>query len=120
MSTMLAACSSGGTTGSISGISEAKAAVIAYENVNGPPDGTWKIAGIQASTVDSSYVLFRIAPKDDKPIQGGYGFVHEQSRAWKVIGFGSAEVGCPPGASDNRVVPSAVLSGFGLTCPNPG
>jgi hypothetical protein len=34
-----------------------------------------------------------------------------------VVGFGSAEVGCPPGAPGNAVVPAAVLAAFGLPCP---
>lgn len=120
LSTTLAACTSGGAPSGGGGTSAARAAVISYENVNGPPAGTWKIAGLTASSVDASYVLFRIGPKGNAQVQGGYGFVHDEGGVWKVIGFGSAEVGCPPGAPDNPVVPSKVLSGFRLTCPNPG
>jgi hypothetical protein len=53
-------------------------------------------------------------------VQGGYGFVHSSAGAWSVVGFGSAEVGCPPGTAQTPVVPTPVQTGFGLTCPPAG
>ena len=95
------------------------AAINAYETTNGPPAGTWQIASTQVSSVDPSYILFRIGPTpgNQDSVQGGYGFVHNQSGAWTVIGFGSAQVGCPPAGPQTPVVPTAVLTGFGLVCP---
>jgi hypothetical protein len=97
----------------------ATAAINAYETTNGPATGTWQITSTQVSTVDPSYILFRIGatPGHQDSVQGGYGFVRNKSGTWSVIGFGSAEVGCPPGSTQTPVVPSAVLGGFGLACP---
>lgn len=111
------------TTSSSSGSSgvpsAATAAINAYEAANGPKSGTWVITGSSVSSVDPSYVLFHIgpAPGYENTVQGGYGFVHQSGGTWTVIGFGSSEVGCPPGASGNQVVPTNVLTGFGLSCP---
>ena len=95
------------------------AAINSYQTANGPTAGTWQISSTAVSTVDPSYVLFRIgpAPGHETTVQGGYGFVHDRGGAWTVIGFGSSEVGCPPGNSQNVLVPSAVLAGFGASCP---
>lgn len=99
--------------------SAATAAINAYETTNGPKAGTWVITGSSVSSVDPSYVLFHIgpAPGYENTVQGGYGFVHQSGGTWTVIGFGSSEVGCPPGAAGNQVVPTNVLTGFGLSCP---
>jgi peptidoglycan hydrolase-like protein with peptidoglycan-binding domain len=99
--------------------SAAIAAINSYQTANGPTAGTWQISSTAVSTVDPSYVLFRIgpAPGHETTVQAGYGFVHDQGGAWTVIGFGSSEVGCPPGNSQNVLVPSAVLAGFGVSCP---
>jgi peptidoglycan hydrolase-like protein with peptidoglycan-binding domain len=95
------------------------AAITSYENANGPATGTWVLSSSQVSTVDPTYVLFHIgpAPGHQDTVQGGYGFAHSSGGTWSVIGFGSAQVGCPPGGPQTPVVPAAVLSGFGLTCP---
>jgi hypothetical protein len=108
------------TTPAGSGVpSAAIAAITSYETTNGPAAGTWVIASTQVSTVDPSYVLFHIgpAPGHGDSVQGGYGFAHSSGGTWSVIGFGSAQVGCPPGGPQSPVIPTAVLSGFGLTCP---
>jgi peptidoglycan hydrolase-like protein with peptidoglycan-binding domain len=96
------------------------AAITSYENANGPPAGTWVMSSSQVSAVDPTYVLFHIgpAPGHETTVQGGYGFAHSSGGTWSVIGFGSAQVGCPPGGPQSPVVPAAVLSGFGLTCPS--
>jgi hypothetical protein len=69
--------------------------------------------------VDPSYVLFKVgpAPGHENTVQGGYGFVYLSGGTWSVTGFGTSEVGCPPNNSENQAVPTAVLSGFGLSCP---
>ena len=107
------------TTAASAAPAAATAAINAYETANGPPVGTWQITATQVSSVDPSYILFRIgpAPGYQDTVQGGYGFVHNQSGTWTVIGFGSAQVGCPPGGAQTPVVPTAVLTGFGLACP---
>ena len=63
-------------------------------------------------------VPLKVTSTDQGTFQGGYGFLHLANGTWSVVGFGSAQVGCPPGAPGNMVVPAAVLGGFGLgTCP---
>jgi peptidoglycan hydrolase-like protein with peptidoglycan-binding domain len=96
----------------------ATAAIKAYETVHGPTAGTWAITSSELSSVNPNYVLFRIGPasNSDVNVQPGYGIVYLSGGTWAVIGFGSAEVGCP-GTSQTPVVPAPVLSGFGLTCP---
>ncbi len=110
------------TTSGGSALAAATAVIVAYEAANGPAASTWQITSTQVSSVDPTYVLFRIgpAPGHENSVQGGYGFVHNQAGTWTVIGFGSSEVGCPPGAAQTPVVPTAVLTGFGLTCPTIG
>jgi peptidoglycan hydrolase-like protein with peptidoglycan-binding domain len=111
----------GTTTTTASGTSvpaAATAAINAYEATNGPKAGTWVITSSALSKVDPTYVLFRIGPASSTQVdvQPGYGIVHLSGGTWTVIGFGSAEVGCP-GTGSSPVVPAAVLTGFGLTCP---
>ena len=93
--------------------------ISSYEGAHGPSAGTWQISSAKLSTADPSYVYFQIgpAPGHESTVQGGYGFAHAQGGVWTVIGFGTSEVGCPPNNSQNAIVPTAVLSEFGLTCP---
>ena len=86
---------------------------------HGPPLGTWTITGMQVSRVDPTYVLFRVSPAQghEADVQGGYGFAHNGNGKWTVTGYGTSEVGCPPGAPDNTPVPAPVIVGFSLTCP---
>jgi peptidoglycan hydrolase-like protein with peptidoglycan-binding domain len=110
------------TTGSNSGSgapTAAVAAINAYEAANGPPAGSWQLTSTQVSGVDPTYVLFRIGPSPghESTVQGGYGFAHSTGGVWSVVGFGTAEVGCPSAGSHSPLVPSAVLAGFGLSCP---
>jgi hypothetical protein len=115
---LLTGCGSSRPSGA-NGSTAARSAINAYEAANGPAAGSWKIT-LQTSSVDPSYVLFNIGRAPGHDIQDGYGFAHETSGTWAVVGFGSAEVGCPPGASGNAVIPKAVLSGFRLSCPTSG
>jgi peptidoglycan hydrolase-like protein with peptidoglycan-binding domain len=108
------------TTASASGVpTAALTAITAYETAHGPGAGAWEISSTQRSSVDPSYMLFKVgpAPGHENTVQGGYGFVHLSGGTWSVTGFGSSEVGCPPNNADNQAVPTAVLSGFGLSCP---
>jgi peptidoglycan hydrolase-like protein with peptidoglycan-binding domain len=97
----------------------ATSAITSYESTYGPAAGTWVIASSGRSSVDPTYVYFRIgpAPGHETTVQGGYGFVHGQGDSWAVTGFGSADVGCAPGNEKNQVVPAAVLAEFGVSCP---
>jgi peptidoglycan hydrolase-like protein with peptidoglycan-binding domain len=98
----------------------ATAAITAYEAANGPTPGTWVIAGSHQSSLNPSYVFFRIgpAPGHQNSVQGGYGFVLDTGGSWNVIGFGSSEVGCPPGGPKDPVIPGDVLAEFGVSCPS--
>jgi hypothetical protein len=118
--TTTAASSVTTTTASATGVpTAALTAITAYETAHGPAAGTWVITSTQRSTIDPSYVLFKVgpAPGHENTVQGGYGFVHLSGGTWSVTGFGSSEVGCPPNNAENQAVPAAVLSGFGLSCP---
>ena len=97
----------------------ALAAVTAFVSKHGPPLGTWTITGMQVSRVDPTYLLFRVSPAQghEADVQGGYGFAHNVNGKWTVTGYGTSEVGCPPGAPDNTPVPAPVIVGFSLTCP---
>jgi peptidoglycan hydrolase-like protein with peptidoglycan-binding domain len=99
----------------------ATAAIDAYEAAHGPTAGTWAITSSQVSSVDPNYVLFRIGPASANQVnvQPGYGIAYLSGGTWSVIGFGTAEVGCP-GSGQSPVVPMPVLTGFGLTCPATG
>jgi peptidoglycan hydrolase-like protein with peptidoglycan-binding domain len=100
----------------------AVAAITAFETAHGPGVGTWQISSAKLSSADSSYVYFQIgpAPGHQSTVQGGYGFVHTQGGTWNVVGFGTSEVGCPPNNSQNGLVPTAVLTEFGVSCPSSG
>ncbi len=100
----------------------AVAAITAFETAHGPGVGTWQISSAKLSSADPSYVYFQIgpAPGHQSTVQGGYGFVHTQGGTWNVVGFGTSEVGCPPNNSQNGLVPTAVLTEFGVSCPSSG
>jgi hypothetical protein len=97
----------------------ATTAINRYETQNGPGVGKWVIASSEVSKVNPKYVFFTIGPAKgfEDSVQGGYGFALDSGASWKVIGFGSAMVGCPTGGSGDAVVPSAVLKEFGFGCP---
>jgi hypothetical protein len=93
-------------------------AIQTYETKHGPALGTWLLTYVQDSKVDNKFVLYKIgpaAPKDTN-VQAGYGFVHELGTTWGVVGFGTDQVGCPPGVPGNATIPPTVLSSFGLSC----
>ncbi len=94
-------------------------AVVAFQTSQGVTQSKYHINKLVVSTVQPTWATFAVGPTstDQATFQGGYGFLHLANGVWSVVGFGSAEVGCPPGAAGNMVVPTAVLSGFGLTCP---
>lgn len=118
--TTTTAASSVTTTTAATGVpTAALTAITAYEQAHGPGAGAWEITSIQRSTVDPSYVLFKVGPTPghESTVQGGYGFAHLSGGTWSVTGFGTSEVGCPPNNSGNQAVPTAVLTGFGLNCP---
>jgi hypothetical protein len=98
------------------------AVVVAFQTSQGVAQSKYQIGGIAVSTVQSTWAKFSVAPAatDKGTFQGGYGFLHLSNGTWSVVGFGSAQVGCPPGAAGNMVVPTAVLNGFGLggSCPS--
>jgi hypothetical protein len=94
-------------------------AITRYETKHGPKLGTWLITSVQASTVDASFVMYRISPASPKDVdvQPGYGFAHRVGTTWTVVAFGSASVGCPPGVPGNATIPPTVLSAFAVNCP---
>jgi len=92
-------------------------AVTDYESAHGLNASQYTVGRLEVSGVDSSWALFTILPAGGQAtLQGGYGFAHLNGATWSVVGFGSAEVGCPPGASGNKLVPAPVLAGFHLSC----
>ena len=99
--------------------SGAIAAINSYETQNGPGVGKWVTESAQVSTVNPTYVFFRIGPAKgfEDSVQGGYGFALDSGTSWSVIGFGSALVGCPESGSHAAVVPPAILTEFGFGCP---
>ena len=100
--------------------SGATSAINRYETQNGPGVGKWDVASSQVSKINPKYVFFRIGPTKgfEDSVQGGYGFALNSGASWKVIGFGSAMVGCATSGSHAAVVPSAVLAEFGFGCPS--
>jgi len=96
----------------------ALAVITTYLTKHGPPIGTWTITSIQVSTIDPTYVMYRISPASGHESEGatGYGFARSEGNKWVALGFGTDAVGCPPGAPDDPVVPTNVLVGFSITC----
>ncbi len=93
------------------------AAVNAYESGQGVKTSEYTVNRLMTSGVDPTWALFTLLPASgEADFQGGYGFAHMTSGNWSVVGFGSSGVGCPPGATGNKVVPANVLAGFHLTC----
>jgi hypothetical protein len=124
--TALAACSSGpgsatssSTTTASSATSGIKSAVTAFLSRQGVQSFKYVITKADVSTADPTWAYFVVAPAEQHQadLQGFYGFAEKEAGAWKVVSSGSSEVGCPPGATGNAVVPTTVLSEFGLTCP---
>ena len=107
------------TTTAASAVSAVTAAVNAYQASQGILPAQYTLTSVAISTVDPTWARWSVGPSsnDQATFQGGYGFAHQSGGTWTVVGFGSAEVGCPPGAAGNAVVPAPVLSGFNLTCP---
>jgi hypothetical protein len=92
-------------------------AITAYQTSQGLQASQYTITHIEVSAVDSSWALFSVIPTaNEVNFQGGYGFVHEVNGNWSVVGFGSSNVGCPPGAKGNKVLPANILNGFHLGC----
>ncbi|MGA2838434.1 MAG: hypothetical protein ABSF84_17765 [Acidimicrobiales bacterium] len=110
----------GSTTTTTGSTNPVTAAIDAFQAANGPATG-WEITSTQTSMVDPTYVLFKLgpAPGYEATYQGGYGFVHQQGAGtWSVIGFGTSAVGCTSGGSSTPAVSTAVMTGFGLSCPS--
>ncbi len=95
------------------------AAINAWETQNGPPVGTWVVSSANVSSGNPTWVMFKIgaAPAYEAKVQGGYGFAQQLGATWSVVGFGSADVGCAIPGSTTPVVPTPVLSSFGIVCP---
>jgi hypothetical protein len=114
------------TTNSGSTIAAITKAVGHYETEQGLASDKYKITSVHLSDIDTDWAMFAIGPvaSDRSTLQSGYGFVHRSGGAWRVVGFGSALVGCPltppttPDAVTYVTVPPAVLAGFGLNCPS--
>jgi hypothetical protein len=67
------------------------------------------VVNLRFSTKDSSWIIFTTIPY--LPItDDAYGWAHLQNQKWKIVDFGTATVGC-------AIVPTAIQSEFGFTCP---
>jgi hypothetical protein len=122
----LAACGSGSpsatsstTTTAAGVVSTVRAAIAADLLTKGVQPTQYRISVITVARTDPAWAYFTVAASagDRTTFQGFYGFAHRTSTGWQVAASGSAQVGCPPGAAGNELVPGAVLSEFGLTCP---
>lgn len=92
-------------------------AVTAYESAVGVQPSQYSIGRLEVSGVDPSWALFSVlSTSTSDTFHGGYGIAHMSGGNWSVVGFGSSNVGCPPGASGNHLVPAKVLDGFSLSC----
>ena len=66
------------------------------------------LVNVKSSINDGSWVIFTEMPY--LSVTGpGYGFAHHENGTWKVVDFGTAQVGCGK-------VPSEIESEFGFTC----
>ena len=66
------------------------------------------IVHLKASTIDPHWVIFTSVPY--LPVTDiAYGFAEKQQGKWKLVDFGTAQVGC-------GAVPSGVQREFGFTC----
>jgi hypothetical protein len=117
--TTAAATTTTSTTPTSAPQSDLTAAVVAFQTSQGIARSRYQINRLTVSTVQPTWAIFAVGPTTvtKATFQGGYGFLHLVNGSWVVVGFGSAEVGCPPGVAGNMVVPTAVISGFGQSCP---
>lgn len=94
-------------------------AVRAYESSMGVKPSQFMLTSLGVSGVDPAWAQFSIGPaaSDVDTFQGGYGYLYRSGGVWSVVGFGSAQVGCPPAAPGNKVLPADVLAGFDKSCP---
>jgi len=97
------------------------AAITAFQHSQNVNPSYWTITSVTISKVDPTWAKFTIGATaaGQANFQPVYGFVHRTGSTWAVTGVGTADVGCPPGAPDNQVVPTAVMTGFGITCTPP-
>jgi hypothetical protein len=120
---LLAACSSGPspttTTVAPGTVAAVKAAVTGFLTGQGVQSFKYVITKAEVSSGDPTWAYFFVGPTHahQADFQSFYGFAQKASGSWKVVASGSSEVGCPPGAPGNTVVPTAVQSEFGFTCP---
>jgi hypothetical protein len=67
------------------------------------------ITHVRYSTVNSKYIIFQTVPY--LPVTDrAYGWASATSGSWKVLDYGTAEVGC-------GAIPANVQAEFGYTCP---
>ena len=67
------------------------------------------MTNVRYSTVNGKYIVFQSIPY--LPVTDrAYGWASATSGSWKVLDYGTAEVGC-------GIVPTNVQSEFGFTCP---
>ena len=133
---LLAACSSGSTTTAKTtttldpDVAQVMAAATKQAVSSGIPASSFTVKAT-VSTANDSWMRFTVTPKDPASgtFQPYYGYA-QQTKDWKVIAIGTAQVGCNPapstlgattttvaGAAPNGNVPTNVLTSFGETCP---
>jgi len=121
---VLAACSSGPstttTTASAGTVAAIKGAVTSFLADQGVQSFKYVITQAQVSSAAPTWGYFVVGPthRHQADFQGFYGFARKQaSGSWTVAASGSSDVGCPPGAPGNAVVPRAVQTEFRFRCP---
>ena len=106
-------------------VAKTKAAIVGaitkFQRSQGMKPAQWTIGSILVSTKDPTWAKFTVnaTPDSQGTFQPGYGFAHRSGPTWSVTGFGTSDVGCPPGTSDNLVVPTNVMASFAMVCPPP-
>ncbi|MCK9928598.1 hypothetical protein MXD62_15695 [Frankia sp. Mgl5] len=69
-------------------------------------------AAVEKITISSIDSTWASAATSSPSAGGARAVLHETGGTWKVVSFGSSEVGCDDG------VPAAVMTEFGLECPS--
>ena len=80
-----------------------------FLNLNHLGDYFAAMTNVRYSTMNGKYIIFQSIPY--LPVTDpAYGWASAQSGQWKVLDYGTAQVGC-------GTVPANVQSEFGFTCP---
>jgi hypothetical protein len=96
---------------------DARVAVLDLAHADGVPSAAIHIV-VTDSSVNTSWVHFTATPDASHAdiFQGIHGYLHLEHGRYRVVNYGTAQVGCHQGAKSQYWVPLAVLDGFGEHC----